>query len=76
MLKDLKRAGVEIFDFWGLGPEEDLNHPWRGFTLFKTAFDGRRFDYLGAFDLPVSILYPAFKMIDKLMTPKYRATSS
>ena len=76
MLKDLKAQGIKTFDFWGLGPEEDENHPWRGFTLFKTAFDGSRFDYIGAFDLPVSKLYPLFKLADKIITPKYRATSS
>ena len=76
MLKDLKREGIKIFDFWGLGPENDPNHPWSGFTLFKTAFDGNRFDYLGTFDLPISRFYPLFKLTDKIMTPKYRATSS
>ncbi|MEK7659511.1 MAG: peptidoglycan bridge formation glycyltransferase FemA/FemB family protein [Patescibacteria group bacterium] len=76
ILKDLKRIGVKTFDFWGLGPEKDLNHPWSGFTLFKTAFDGSRFDYLGAFDLPISGFYPLFKLTDKIITPKYRATSS
>lgn len=76
MLKDLKRAGAETFDFWGLGPEKDKNHPWHGFTLFKTAFDGNRFDYVGAFDLPASKFYPLFKLADKAITPKYRATSS
>lgn len=76
ILKDLKKAGVKTFDFWGLGPEDDKNHPWRGFTLFKRAFDGERFDYLGAFDLPTSKFYPIFRLIDKAVTPKYRATSS
>ncbi|MBI4117388.1 MAG: peptidoglycan bridge formation glycyltransferase FemA/FemB family protein [Parcubacteria group bacterium] len=76
MLKDLKREKIKTFDFWGLGPEKDPDHPWSGFTLFKTAFDGRRFDYLGAFDLPTSGLYPLFKLTDRIMTPKYRATSS
>ena len=76
MLKDLKKAGLKTFDFWGLGPEKEENHPWRGFTLFKTAFDGSRFDYVGAFDLPTSKFYPLFRFIDKIMTPKYRATSS
>jgi len=76
MLKDLKKSGIKVFDFWGLGPEEDKKHPWRGFTLFKTAFDGDRFNYAGAFDLPISKLYPLFKLVDKTMTPGYRATSS
>ncbi len=76
MLKDLKKLGVNTFDFWGLGPEDDKNHPWYGFTLFKRAFGGKRFDYLGAFDLPFSKFYPLFKLIDKIATPRYRATTS
>lgn len=76
MLKDLRASGIKTFDFWGLGPIDDKNHPWRGFSLFKTAFDGERLDYLPAFDLPLSGLYSFFKVLDKAMTPKYRATSS
>lgn len=76
MLKDLQSSGIRTFDFWGLGPTDDKNHPWYGFSLFKAAFDGRRFDYAPAFDLPLSGLYPFFKVLDRLMTPKYRATSS
>ena len=76
MLMDLKDSGVKTFDFWGLGPEEDKNHPWHGFTLFKQAFNGQRFDYVEAFDLPMSKFYPLFKLADKIITPKYRATSS
>lgn len=76
MLKDLKAAGVKTFDFWGLGPENDKKHPWHGFSLFKTAFDGRRFNYAGAFDLPASSFYFLFRLADKIITPKYRATSS
>lgn len=76
ILKDLKSSGVKTFDFWGLGPEDDKKHPWCGFTLFKKAFDGQRFDYIGAFDLPMSKFYPFFRLVDKIVTPKYRATSS
>lgn len=76
MLMDLKNSGVRTFDFWGLGPDEDKNHPWYGFTLFKTAFNGQRFDYGEAFDLPMSKFYSLFKLADKIITPKYRATSS
>ena len=75
MLKELKKIGVKTFDFWGLGPLDNKNHPWYGFSLFKTAFGGRRFNYIGAFDLPVSKFYPAFKIVDRIITPKYRAES-
>jgi len=76
MLMDLKNSNIKTFDFWGLGPDEDKSHPWYGFTLFKKAFNGQRFDYVGAFDLPMSKFYPLFKLADKIVTPKYRATSS
>ncbi|TSC91147.1 MAG: methicillin resistance protein [Parcubacteria group bacterium Gr01-1014_2] len=76
MLKDLKNSGVKTFDFWGLGPLDNKKHPWYGFSLFKTAFGGERSDYIGAFELSKSKLNPLFKVIDRVITPKYRATSS
>ncbi len=76
ILEDLKKTGVKTFDFWGLGPEDQKNHPWHGFTLFKTAFNGQRLKYIGTFDLVASKAYPLFKILDKIITPKYRAASS
>lgn len=73
MLKSLKKQGVKVFDFWGLGPLDNKKHPWYGFSLFKTAFDGEKFNYLGSFDLVYSNFYYLFKIIDKIITPKYRA---
>jgi lipid II:glycine glycyltransferase (peptidoglycan interpeptide bridge formation enzyme) len=58
-----------------LAPRQ-TTHPWAGFSLFKRAFDGRAFDYMSAFDLPLSPLYPVFKLTDRLITSRYRATSS
>jgi lipid II:glycine glycyltransferase (peptidoglycan interpeptide bridge formation enzyme) len=88
MLSDLRRAGVTVFDFWGLAPEEapadrlsttpgaaPREHPWAGFTLFKTAFGGEPFDYAPAYDLPLSPLYLVFRYVDRKMTPPQRATS-
>jgi len=75
MLKALKEKGIKIFDFWGLGPVNNKKHPWYGFSLFKTAFDGERFEYLGSFDLVFSKLYYLFKFLDKIITPKYRVES-
>lgn len=82
MLMDLKNRGINVFDFWGLGPLDknnnslDKNHPWYGFSLFKTAFGGERFDYIGTFDFPLSNFYFLFKLTDKIITPKHKTTSS
>jgi len=48
-IKDQKRKGVKIFDFWGIAPPRDKTNPtktlprqhrWYGLSFFKTGFGG------------------------------------
>lgn len=50
---DAKDEGLKVYDFWGMTPSEDKNHPWYGFTQYKKSFGGRQVDYAGTWDLPV-----------------------
>ena len=43
--------GCHSYDFWGVPPGGDPNHPWAGLWQFKTGFGGRLVDYVGAWDL-------------------------
>lgn len=52
-IQDAKKEGNESFDLWGIAPEEDAHHPWRGITIFKKGFGGETVTYPGAFVLPV-----------------------
>ncbi|MGH7245512.1 MAG: lipid II:glycine glycyltransferase FemX [Candidatus Levyibacteriota bacterium] len=54
---EAKRRGKTIYNFWGIAPENAKNHPWQGFTLFKTGFGGGKREFLPAMDLPISMGY-------------------
>lgn len=44
-------AGCTEYDLWGVPPDEDPTHPWRGLWQFKAGFSGRLIAYAGAWDL-------------------------
>ncbi|MDO8451597.1 MAG: peptidoglycan bridge formation glycyltransferase FemA/FemB family protein [bacterium] len=56
-IQEAKRRGMNVYNFWGIAPDDKLRHPWRGITLFKKGFGGREIEYIHAHDLPVSPLY-------------------
>lgn len=56
-IKEAKNRGIKLYNFWGIAPDDKINHPWRGITLFKTGFGGRPINYMHAHDLPVSKKY-------------------
>lgn len=46
-----KEMGFKWYDFYGISPEENnLDHPWQGFTAFKEKFGGQQIKYIGAYD--------------------------
>lgn len=57
IIRTLKRRGIDTYNFWGIAPTNDPQHPWHGLTLFKQGFGGRRADYLHAQDLPLRMSY-------------------
>jgi peptidoglycan pentaglycine glycine transferase (the first glycine) len=57
IIKAAKKRGKTLYNFWGVIPENKPKHPWRGLTLFKTGFGGRRVDAIHAQDLPLSLSY-------------------
>jgi lipid II:glycine glycyltransferase (peptidoglycan interpeptide bridge formation enzyme) len=63
---EAKKRGLSLYNFWGIAPEDSLNHPWRGITLFKKGFGGRQLDYMHAHDLPISALYLIPKSIETI----------
>ncbi|MDO8658604.1 MAG: peptidoglycan bridge formation glycyltransferase FemA/FemB family protein [Candidatus Levybacteria bacterium] len=56
-IKEAKNRGKKIYNFWGIVPIDEPNHPWKGITLFKTGFGGERRDFIHAKDLPLNIWY-------------------
>lgn len=47
-MQDAKSAGCSTYDLFGIGPENDPNHPWASVTEFKLKFGGTRINYLPA----------------------------
>ena len=35
-----KSLGHEWYDLWGIAPDDEPDHPWRNFTVFKSKFGG------------------------------------
>ncbi len=69
-IKEAKRRGCQKFNFWGIAPEEKLNHPWRGLTLFKKGFGGYKKEYLKTQDFPLSKKYWLTFIFEKLRKTK------
>lgn len=53
-MRDLKTAGYERFNLWGIAPPGQPNHRYAGVTTFKTGFGGEIVEYVPAHDLVIS----------------------
>lgn len=56
-IREAKKRGLQLYNFWGIAPSNDQNHPWQGLTLFKTGFGGEKKEFVHAHDLPLSPWY-------------------
>ncbi len=65
-IRESKKRGLKIFNFWGIAPENKKNHPWAGLTLFKTGFGGRKKEYLHAQDLVINSKYWFNYLVEKI----------
>ena len=67
MIKEAKSRCKDEYNFLGIAPNDDQNHPWAGITRFKKQFGGKQVDIVGSYDLVFkSIEYKAFKMAEKI----------
>ena len=53
-MRELKAAGYERFNLWGIAPPGQPNHRYAGVTTFKTGFGGEVVEYVPAHDLVIS----------------------
>ena len=49
-IKEARKRGCEVYDFWGIAPSDEVSHPWSGITRFKKSFGGEPIHLLGAYD--------------------------
>lgn len=67
MIKDARNAGYKKYDFFGIAPDDNPNHPWSGITRFKKQFGGEQVDILGSYDLVFNpFYYKLFKTAEKM----------
>lgn len=65
-IKEAKKRGINVYNFWGIAPENKPNHPWQGLSLFKMGFGGRKIEYIHAYDYPVSPFYYLTRSIETI----------
>lgn len=65
-IQEAQKRGLKVYNFWGIAPEDNPNHPWRGLTLFKKGFGGREVKYIHAHDLPISPWYQIPRTIETI----------
>ena len=57
IIKESKRRGCLLYNFWGIAPTENRYHPWYGLTIFKKGFGGEKREYVKTQDFPLSAYY-------------------
>lgn len=40
IMRKAKILGYEVYDLWGIAPQNETNHPWNGISTFKRKFGG------------------------------------
>ncbi|MDR1575581.1 MAG: peptidoglycan bridge formation glycyltransferase FemA/FemB family protein [Treponema sp.] len=59
-IRDAKASGCEIYDLFGIPPNDDPSHPMAGLYRFKTGFGGTIIHRSGSWDYPCKPLLRAF----------------
>lgn len=72
-IKDAKKFGAPVYDFYGIPPTDDENHPMHGLYLFKTGFGGTVVHRPGSFDIPLrQFTYNTYTMMEKFRAWFYK----
>lgn len=66
-IRAARDAGCVVYDFYGIPPSDDPDHPMAGLYRFKRGFGGRVVHYAGSWDLVLSApLYLAWRGAEAL----------
>lgn len=65
-IQEAKAYGSPCYDFYGMPPTADENHPMHGLYLFKTGFGGQNTHRPGSFDFPLKNDYKLYLFAEKL----------
>lgn len=56
-IQEAQKRNLQLYNFWGISPEADKNHPWKGISKFKKGFGGFAEEYLHCQDIPLNYKY-------------------
>ncbi len=66
-MMDAYEAGYTQYDFFGIAPPDQLDHPWAGITRFKQGFGGELREYSGTYEVPLNKMwYNAYSLAKKI----------
>lgn len=72
-IRAARDSGCGRYDFFGIPPSEDPNHPMAGLYRFKTGFGGRIRRYAGSWDYPLRPpIYGAYRAAEGLRNFWYK----
>jgi|SRR3989338_7724067 len=71
VIREAKKRGMSVYNFWGIAPEDRPRHPWKNLSLFKKGFGGSEVNYLHSQDLPINF----FKYRINYLIESYRKIS-
>ena len=54
-IQDAQNYGSRVYDFYGIPPTDDPNHPMHGLYRFKTGFGGMIIHRVGTLDIPAGL---------------------
>ena len=57
IIRYLKQAGFDFYNFWGIAPEQKPSHPWQGLSQFKKGFGGYELEYVSTQDFVLNKFY-------------------
>lgn len=67
LIQEARRRGFKYYDFHGVAPENEPNHPLSGVTRFKKGFGGEVVNYPGTYDfIYQSGSYKLYQILRKL----------
>ena len=69
---DAKKFGCKEYDFYGIPPTDDENHPMHGLYRFKTGFGGAIIHRIGSFDYSYSTMAELFFLAERLRSFYYK----
>lgn len=72
-MKEAKKRGCSVYNFWGIYRPGRTPEAWQGLTLFKQGFGGKQIDYIPTQDLVLSPFYRLTYLYEKILFLKRKS---